>query len=457
MSKNNEIKFPKISVYIVSHNYARFLDQAIESVLRQNYDNWELLLIDDGSSDKTAEIMQIYANDPRIRIFNASGIGLPSVANFALREARGEYLIRLDGDDVFDENILFVLINYIERDSELAIVFPDYYLIDEEGEIFSHERRHKVFESSHIMDTPPNGACTLIRKSVLAEIGGYREDLGAQDGFDLWSKIRKSHRALNVNLPLFYYRRHGQNLTNSSYRILAARRQIKKDAIAKDLEAFRPLLAVIPCRRNYDFIPDLWDADLNGKSLLKQKIEMCLSSSLFDKVIVTSDTNDVLTTIESFNDERLEFLERETSDTIRSRNIVNTLQKVAKKYDPNLSGLTVLCYLPTPFVTLGSLEEALCTLVFNDADSSMGVEEIKEPVFRRTPFGLKAVNPERNLRTDHDYVYREANIALAAKNKNFSTGSLLGPSTINFIVEPEESFFIDSVKKLKIAHIIDSE
>tara|TARA_E500000331_G_scaffold332333_1_gene355438 strand:- start:162 stop:1535 length:1374 start_codon:yes stop_codon:yes gene_type:complete len=455
MPELDQKKSPKISVYIASHNYGRFLEEAIESVLRQHFEDWELLLIDDGSSDETQQVIQLYANDHRVRIFQTSKIGLPAVANLVLRECRGEYVIRLDGDDVFDENILFVLLSYIERHADLALVFPDYYLIDEEGGIFSHERRQKIFDSSHLTDMPPNGACTLIRKSVLESIGGYREDLGAQDGFDVWAKIRHTHRAMNVNLPLFYYRRHGKNLTNSSHRMLAARRQIKKDAITKKLDVFRPILAVIPCRRNYDFHPDLWSIELNGKNLLRRKLEMCLSSTLFDKVIVASDTEDVLPTIKSFLDKRVEFFKRDTSETLRSKNIAGTLARIAEQYDPKSLGVTALCYLPSPFVSLGSLEEAVHTLVFNDADSSMGVEEIKDPVFCRTSFGLRAVNPARGLRSDHDYVYREANIALATKNKNFASGSLVGPSPINFIVSQGESFFIDSETKLKIAHILD--
>jgi glycosyltransferase involved in cell wall biosynthesis len=447
---------PKISVYVVSRDYGRFLSEAIESVLRQHYDDWELLLVDDGSTDQTADVMRLYAGDPRVRVFTTSGVGLPAVCNLALREARGEYLVRLDGDDVFDENALLVLASYLDRDPDLALVFPDYYLMDEGGEILAHERRQKLTETNRRMEPPPNGACTLIRKAVLDSIGGYREDLGAQDGFDLWAKIRNTHRAANVNLPLFYYRRHGQNLTSSTYRILAARRQIKKDAIGAELERRRPLLAVIPCRRNYDFRPDLWSVELNGKSLLRRKLEMCLSSPLFDKVVVASDTEAVRPTIEACNDPRAVFFKRDPSETLRSRNIVGTLARVAREFDANANGVTVLCYLPSPFVTLGSLEEAVCTLVFNDADSSVGVEEIKEPVFCRTSFGLKAVNSVNGFRTDYDFAYREANIALATKNKNLGAGSLIGPCPINFVVAPEESFFIDSEKKLKIAHILDA-
>jgi glycosyltransferase involved in cell wall biosynthesis len=448
---------PQVSVYVVSRDYGRFLPEAIESVLRQHHDSWELLLIDDGSTDNTAEVINLYRGDPRVRTFSTPGIGLPAVCNLALREARGKYLMRLDGDDVLDENALLVLSGYLDRDENVALVFPDYYLMDEGGEILAHERRQKIAETNHKMQPPPNGACTLIRRTVLESVGGYREDLGAQDGFDLWAKVRNTHAAANVNLPLFYYRRHGQNLTNSAYRILAARRQIKRDAIGAELDRFRPLMAVVPCRQNYDFRPDLWSVELNGKSLLRRKLELCLSSPLFDRVVVTSDTEAVLPTVESFSDRRLSFFKRDPSETLRSRSIVGTLSRVAQKFDPQQDGVTVLCYLPSPFVTLGSLEEAVCTLVFNDADSSVGVEEIKEPVFCRTPFGLKAVNTVNGFRTDFDFAYREANIALATRNRNLALGSLVGPCPINFVVAHEESFFIDSEKKLKIAHILDAQ
>ena len=104
MALSKVSKAVKVSVYIASYNYGRFLEQAIESVLRQHFSDWELLIIDDGSTDETSKIMQLYANHPKVKLFKLENIGLPAVANFALNKARGEYLIRLDGDDIFDEN-----------------------------------------------------------------------------------------------------------------------------------------------------------------------------------------------------------------------------------------------------------------------------------------------------------------------------------------------------------------
>ncbi|MGD9080864.1 MAG: glycosyltransferase family A protein, partial [Desulfobacterales bacterium] len=94
---------PLITVYIASHNYGKFLEHAIESVLKQTVDNWELLIINDDSHDDTEEVMKLYASDPRIRLYKTTGIGLPAVCNLALKKAKGNYIIRLDGDDFFDE------------------------------------------------------------------------------------------------------------------------------------------------------------------------------------------------------------------------------------------------------------------------------------------------------------------------------------------------------------------
>jgi len=167
---------PRITVYIASHNYGRFLEQAIESVLRQTVEDWELLVIDDGSTDNTSQVIELYDSHPQIRSFRTEGVGLPAICNLALREAEGDYIIRLDGDDIFDENILLILSTYLDRDENLTIVFPDYYLIDEGGEIFAHKQRRKIYSKDHLMDAPPNGACTMIRTKSLVDVGGYRED-----------------------------------------------------------------------------------------------------------------------------------------------------------------------------------------------------------------------------------------------------------------------------------------
>lgn len=448
---------PRITVYIPSHNYGRFLQNATDSVLRQTVDDWELLIIDDASVDNTREIMRIYEQHPQIRTFYTDGIGLPAVCNLALREAHGDYIIRLDADDVFDDNILLILGNYLDINPECALVFPDYYLVNDFGEIFAHEKRMQVSKENHMLDMPPNGACTLIRKNILESLGGYREDLGAQDGFDLWTRVRDQFKTANINLPLFYYRRHGKNLTSSTSRILAARQQIKKDAVYDKLDNNRPVIAVIPCRRNYDFMPDLWNQKLGSNSLLEMGVSVCLASSVIDHVVVACDNEEAKDVLDTFDDNRLSFYLRDPKSTIRTESIVPTLKGIADTYDPQYQGIMIQRYLQTPFVTTDTLEEAITTLVMNDADSAHGVEQIRSEVFKRVPHGLEVLNKKSLIYSDFDMLFRDTNTFTASYSRNLKRGSIDGASIVSFEVSAAEPFFINSDHDFHIAQMIASK
>ena len=445
---------PLVTVYIPSSNYGKFLTEAIESVLRQNFTSWELILIDESSEDNSWEIMNYYKNDNRVSIYQTEKIGLPSVANFAISKSRGKYIIRLDADDIFDENILLVLSNYLNLNEKIALVFPDYFLMDEQGVVYAQERRQAIYFNNHLIDAPPNGACTLIRKSVLDEIGGYRADLGAQDGFDLWSKIREKYKSANVNVPLFYYRRHGDNLTERKSFILNARRVIKKDSIAKNLNQSRPILGIILCRRNYDHVLDLWSQSLGEKSLLDVAIERCLNSNIFDKVIVASDNLETENSLKKYTDPRLNFFERRTVDTIRSRPVSESISEILERFDPNFSGISVLSILQAPFLSKGTIEEVIYSLLYNDSDTSILVKEVETDLFERTPYGLMQLNYKGVLRTDFDSLYIDTKTCIATKNSILKSGALTGSKVVSTLIPEKENLYIRNARDLKIANIL---
>lgn len=448
---------PKVTVYVPSHNKGKYLQDAIESVLRQTYDDWELLVINDNSSDNTEEVLKYYQGDPRIRFFSTPGIGLPAVSNLAITEARGEYIIRLDGDDYFEGNILLVLANHLDKNPDCSLVFSDYYLVDENNEVLSLESRKRVFQSDHMLDVPPNGACNMVRKSVLEEIEGYREDLGVQDGYDLWTKIKNDYFSDNINLPLFYYRRHSSNVTNNTQRILSAHRTIKKDVICSSIDSERPIIAVVPCRQNYDFRPNLWRESINGNTLLEHVLAKLTKSDLFDHIVVTSDTEEVIPYLDGFDDPRISFMRRSRQDTLRSTSITKTLQHVVRKYDAEGKGITGLYYTQSPFVSLQTMEEAIHTLICNDADSAIGVQKLEMPVYQRNGHGLRAVNPPREFRTDFDTLYYDPMTIVTARNKGLLRGSLNGPKMACFQLDEKECVFVNSERWLEIAKTINRE
>lgn len=449
---------PKVTVYIPSHNYGEFVAEAINSVLNQTMDDWELILINDGSSDNTQEIFETYSGFPKVRTYSTGGIGLPKVNNFALDKANGKYIVRLDGDDIFDENILLVLSNYLDHNDRLALVFPDYYLMDESGRIFSHERRRKLQSEDFIKDEPPNGACTMIRVDVLKAVGTYREDQGAQDGLDIWLKIKDKYDTTNVNLPLFFYRRHGKNLTDQPLRIVNARRNIKQDMAGEKKEKKKPCIAIIPCRRGYDFVDNLWKRKIGDKTLLERDIETCLSSDYFDYVVVTSDTNEVMDTIEKYeHDTRLNYFPRSTTLTSVSMPIVETMKEIVERYDPHKSGLVLLRYLQTPFVNRGTLEEAINTMLVSNADSAFSIEQIRHEIFQRGVNGLEALNTAASGYLSSKTLYKDAATCVAVSSDAVSKGSIRGANSVGFTVSSAEAFFVRNELDLNIAQFIGNE
>jgi CMP-N-acetylneuraminic acid synthetase len=446
---------PRFTVYLPSCNKGKYLVEAVESMLRQSAGDWELLLIDVGSTDATAEVMRRYQGDERIRTFSLEKRPLPTVCNFALSQARGAYFMRLDGDDILEENILLVQGNYLDSHREAALVFSDYYFINEVGDVLSLEVRDRVYHGDHLMDRPPNGACTMIRTDMLRRLGGYREDLGAQDGLDLWCKIRKAgFLSGNVTLPLFYYRLHGTNLTNDAAHILLSQRGILSLYGAQAIDAYRPLLAAIPCRRNYDFTPDLWREELGGQSLLAGKVRVCLQAAIFDKVVVYCDNPAAAQELAGFDDPRLELMHRDTACTIRSVNLAMALRPLVARHDPEFRGTTVVNYIQTPFITRQTLEDACFSLAAHEADSSLGVEALDVPLYRRTARGLSPLRNDALVRTSQENYYRETRSCMATRNRNIRDGSLTGPRVTSFVMAREEPFFIDSPRTLEIARML---
>ena len=442
------------TVYIPSHNYGKYLKGAIDSMLNQTYEDWEILVINDGSTDNTSEVMSKYKTHPKIRLFNTEGIGLPAVCNFALKKARGEFIVRLDADDLANENMLLILVKYLMSNPKLACVFPDYYLIDEFNDIFSQKIRSSIVSKEIIFESPPNGACTLIRSQILREVGGYREDLGAQDGFDFWTKIIKNYETKNINLPLFYYRRHDENLTNNTSKIQHAKRTIKKDFVISQIADFYPITAIIPCRSDYDFLPKLWNEKIDNKNLLDLAIESCIKSDLIDKIIITCDNDNVINCIKKYDNSKISFIRRTKKTTIRDTKLLPLISKIIKSIDPELKGITVIRYLQAPFVNSESLDEIITTLIMNNVDAAYGAVTINSRLFKKTADGLRPINPSKDITSEFDQIYMESNTVNSILNKSILLKRNENKSTSCLSISNAESFFINSVRDLKIANFI---
>ncbi|MDV2502396.1 MAG: glycosyltransferase [bacterium] len=456
---------PKVTVYIPSYNYGRYVRQAIESVLAQTFNDWGLVVINDASTDDTDEILKDYEMIEGITIINhVSNQGLAKSANKALSIAKGQYIMRLDADDFLDENALLVMVNVLDSHPEVGLVYPDYYLVDEAGEVVSMERRQKVGEEVQLLDKAAHGACTLIRKSCLEALDGYSEALDPYDLYDLWVRFVERFEVKNVNTPLFYYRRHEGSMTHEKERILHARRQVKAAHVQRKFGDDIPkVLGIIPARQHSSVFQELALQPIAGKPLIDYTLEQALATSKLDRVIVTSDDDKILGHVtRSFPQatplRRPYALARPNSPiepTVLF--ILEELQR-SEGYRPDL---IMLLNINAPLRGKDHIEKAIDTLLIFDVDSVVSIREDINFHYRPGTHGLEPLHQARSLRLEKNTLYEENGALYLSRTDQITPTNFLGKRLGHIVMSQEHSFRIYSqfdfwlVEKVlqKVAHL----
>ena len=298
------ISEPVVTVYILNYNYAQYLEKCVDSSLLQTYKNIELLVIDDGSTDESYQVLAQYDGDLRINIIRQKNIGLvKSIANvFSL--AKGEYVIRIDADDWVVPTFVESLVAEIEKDDQIAMVFPDYYEVDETGHILHRIKRHDFSSDVTLLDQPAHGACTLTRRSAYMEVGGHNQKLQCQDGVDIWLAITEKYKVTNYKEPLFYYRKHRRSLTTNYNKILNNRAMIYRDhAIRRGYQSER-VIAFIPVREELFGEREFVLRQVGGRTLLDWTIDKALASKEVSEIVVSTDSKRVKSYIDGLEDKR---------------------------------------------------------------------------------------------------------------------------------------------------------
>lgn len=222
----SSLNVPTVSVIMGIYNCADTLPDAIESVLNQTYQDFELILCNDGSTDKTLEIAQCYAKKYPERIVlieNKKNMGLNYTLNHCLRVARGKYIARMDGDDRSLPNRFQIEADYLDQHPEYVLVSANLEIFDDEG-IWGHTNFKAEPQPADLVkgSSFSHSAC-MVRKSVFDEVGGYSEGkrLMRVEDKHLWHKIYAAgYKGRNLDQVLYSYRddRNGYNKRKLRYR-----------------------------------------------------------------------------------------------------------------------------------------------------------------------------------------------------------------------------------------------
>ena len=225
------LKNPKVTVLMSVYNGERYLTEAVDSILAQTFTDFEFLIIDDASTDRTPEILRSY-EDPRIRIItNEENLGLTKSLNRGLALARGEYIARMDADDISYIERLDKQIKYLEEHPDVGLVGSSFEIIDESGNIVSRNI-YKNFTNNKIYYALIFNNCiahssVMYRRDLVINIEGYNERLTRTQDFDLWSKISKKSKIEVINEVLLKWRESQSNISNKC--------KTEQDLIAKNI------------------------------------------------------------------------------------------------------------------------------------------------------------------------------------------------------------------------------
>jgi glycosyltransferase involved in cell wall biosynthesis len=204
-----DLNNPKVTVLIPAYNAGKYIGEAIASVLRQSFTDFELLIVNDGSTDDTVEIIDAF-NDPRIVVVNQDNKGVAAALNVGLSHARAEYIARFDADDVCYPNRLKTQYDFITAFPEYSIIGSAVDYVDAEGHhIFTHHPEGHLNEEIQQLKysiCPFIHSSVFYKKAVIINNGGYNEHAYTYEDHFLWVNILKNQKACNLSQPLIKVR-----------------------------------------------------------------------------------------------------------------------------------------------------------------------------------------------------------------------------------------------------------
>ena len=445
-----------ITVYITNYNYDKYLEQAINSVLDQEKVDFELLIIDDGSTDDSHKILEKYRSHPLITIIYQKNKGLNITNNIALRLSRGKYIMRLDADDYLEKDALFLLSKELEQDEELGLIFPDYFIVDSDGERVERHHRHDFKEEVSLYDQAAHGACTMIRVEFLKSLGGYNENYKCQDGYELWVKFIQHYKVKNLNIPLFNYRQHGVNLTSNQNRILTTRAQINADFIESNAIKVDSL-AIIPVRSKSD---KYFGLELNGETLLNIKIKQAMEAKNIRKVILACRDIEVLNSVdpELKKNNKFGFYQRSEKSIRYNESLGTTVKEVFEFFGEEMDQIhsTVILDLRFPMISAMNIDDAINTMHLFKSDSLISVRTFPNVIFQHNGAGMRAImEQDKFTKLEREQLYEHVGGITVTENSSFlESGKIVHGKVGHIILDKRNSFGIEDKLDVKIIETI---
>lgn len=207
---------PLISVIMSVHNQAQYLPSALYSLKKQTYKNCQHVFIDDASTDSTWQILQKYKTKSSMLIKHQYQCGLAKSLNQGIRVAKGEYIARMDADDIAHPTRFAKQVKFLQSHSHVAACGTAVTLINQSGEIIgkkSYPTDSTILNSVIMRYNPLVHPTTMMRTAVIRQLGGYDESLNGAEDYDLWLRVSRHYQLANLPETLLQYRVNPQGIS----------------------------------------------------------------------------------------------------------------------------------------------------------------------------------------------------------------------------------------------------
>ena len=442
-------KIPKISVYMPNYNYIEFIDQAIKSVINQNLNNWELLIIQDGNIDNSEKIIKKYTKyfPDKIKVYrNKKRKGLQYCANLALKKSRGKYIIRLDPDDYLDESALLLMSSLLDKKKSVNLIYPDFFYVDKDSNILDIEKRKKIGVEDIALDLPAHGACTMIRKNKLIKLGGYNEKFKAQDGYDIWYKFFDKKNFYNISTPLFFYRQHNLSITKNENVILRERKKIKNYHFKRKDKNYK-ILFIVGAKKDTENIKNVLFKKIKNQFLIDFTLDQLKNLKIKHKIIVNTDNKKTVDYIKKMKNNNFISIMRNKklieTENLKLEEIIN--ESISYSVDKNYFIPDIAVYLNSnaPLKNINEIMEGVHTLILHNFDKVISVYEDFDLHYMHSKNGLEALAKRRHseLRIEREALFVDNRAFSVYWTKLVSKKTNILKSKIGHVIMPRNSSY----------------
>jgi glycosyltransferase involved in cell wall biosynthesis len=361
----------EVSIVITNYNYGEYLERCIRSCQSQVFDGeYEIIVVDDCSTDHSSIILEMYGEDSIVNvILNQDNMGVAGSANVGIKAARGQFVVRVDADDYVNEYFILFLSKYLRDNSDLFCASCDYYYVNNEGE--KYERLYA--------ENAPVSCGIMYRKDFLNKHGLYNSQWRHREEEELRKRIGDQYKLGHLQMPLYRYRKHGQNKTEQKDMMELFKRKLKKiphpvqevTDSAHNKEDY--IVAIIPARIGSKRLKNKNILKINEKPMIQYAIDAALDSKYVSDVFVTTESELISIVAEDAGAKVIKRPEGLSADNIIKQDvIIHAVKQIEKIRRPDV---VISLQANSPQITQETLDNCVEQLYHANSNEVMTVDE----------------------------------------------------------------------------------